>query len=47
MSLHKVIVDEHCTMCSIAPELGNQVCIDKSAANLVHDSEVESLRQSI
>ena len=45
--MREVIVDEHCIMCSIRPELGCQVCIDKRAANLVHDGEVESLGQSI
>jgi hypothetical protein len=45
--MREVIVDEHCIMCSIRPELGCQVCIEKHAANLVHDGEVKSLGQSI
>jgi hypothetical protein len=45
--MRKVIVDEHCIMCSIKPELGSQVCIDNHSANLVHDREVEFLIQFI
>jgi len=45
--MRKVIIDAHCIMCNISPELGNQVCIDKHAANLADDGEVESLIQSI
>jgi hypothetical protein len=45
--MRELIVDEHRMMWSISPELGSQVCIDKHAANLVHDGEVESLGLSI
>jgi hypothetical protein len=45
--MREVIVDDHCIMCSIRTELGSQVCIDKHAANLDHDGEVETLDQSI
>ena len=45
--MREVIVDEHCKMFRIRPELGFQVCICKHAANFVHDGEVESLGQSI
>ena len=41
------VVDERCILCSIRPELGSQGCIDKHAANLIHDGDVESLTQSI
>jgi hypothetical protein len=37
--VREVIVDAHCIMCSIRPELGCQACID--------NGEVESLGQSI
>jgi hypothetical protein len=43
----RVIVDEHCMMYSIRPELGGQVCIDEYAPNHVHDAQVESLCRSI
>jgi len=45
--MREVIVDEHCIMCSIKPELESLVCIDKHTANLVHDGEVESFGQFI
>jgi hypothetical protein len=44
--MREVILDEHCIMCTIRPELGSQVSIDKHAASLVHDGEVEFLGQS-
>jgi len=42
----EVVIDDYCTMCSIKPDFGSQVCIDKHVANLVHDGEVESLSHS-
>jgi len=44
--MRKVLVDERCMMCSITPELGSQVRIDKHAENLIFDGEVESLSHS-
>jgi len=38
-----VIVDEHSIMCSIKPDRGSQVYIEKHAANVVHYGQVESL----
>jgi len=39
----EVIVDEHSIMCSIKPDRGSQVYIEKHAANVVHYGQVESL----
>jgi hypothetical protein len=43
----EVIVEEHCIICSIRQDLGNQVCIDKHAPNLFHHAHSESLSQGI
>jgi hypothetical protein len=45
--MREVILDENCITYSVRPELESQVCIDKHAADLVHDGDVESLSQSI